>query len=146
MIPDRLHPEALAEMIKAALRYDRESSGLGFRFLGAIDNARLALRRDPLLRAPDAKARRKWQVKKFPYAVIYRFQADEVFILAVAHAKRAPGYWKEGNDDSDSRLCRMHRGHAQRDGGREGQGGEGVEGVTESNQFEFHSKETTHCI
>jgi plasmid stabilization system protein ParE len=29
----------------------------------------------------------------FPYSVIFREEADSILILAVAHAKRRPGYW-----------------------------------------------------
>jgi plasmid stabilization system protein ParE len=31
---------------------------------------------------------------KFPYSIVYLDWQDEVFIVAVAHAKRRPGYWK----------------------------------------------------
>lgn len=31
---------------------------------------------------------------KFPYSIVYLDWQDEVCIVAVAHAKRRPGYWK----------------------------------------------------
>ena len=32
-------------------------------------------------------------MRRYPFQVIYREQADQVVIVAVAHAKREPGYW-----------------------------------------------------
>ncbi len=29
----------------------------------------------------------------FPYSVIFREEANSILILAIAHAKRRPGYW-----------------------------------------------------
>ena len=34
------------------------------------------------------------RVRKFPYKVVYRNQQDGIEIIAVAHGKRRPGYWK----------------------------------------------------
>ncbi|EEF57151.1 type II toxin-antitoxin system RelE/ParE family toxin [Pedosphaera parvula] len=68
---------------------------IGFRFLSAVDQAVGALQADPLRPAPDAKARRKWRIKKFPYHFIYKAGNDRVIILAVAHASRKPGYWSK---------------------------------------------------
>jgi hypothetical protein len=33
-------------------------------------------------------------IKKFPYLLIYKVEKESIFILAVAHAARKPGYWK----------------------------------------------------
>lgn len=31
---------------------------------------------------------------RYPYQVIYREEAGEVIVIAVAHAKRDPEYWR----------------------------------------------------
>jgi hypothetical protein len=31
---------------------------------------------------------------KFPYSVIYKEKDEVILIVAVAHAKRRPGYWR----------------------------------------------------
>jgi toxin ParE1/3/4 len=31
---------------------------------------------------------------RFPFTLVYRLRGDEVEILAVAHARRRPGYWR----------------------------------------------------
>jgi len=33
--------------------------------------------------------------RAIPYGIIYRVDDDEVFIAAVMHFKRTPGYWKQ---------------------------------------------------
>jgi plasmid stabilization system protein ParE len=41
------------------------------------------------------EARRAFRlVRRFPYVVVYRQIAARVQIVAVAHGKRKPGYWK----------------------------------------------------
>jgi plasmid stabilization system protein ParE len=37
---------------------------------------------------------RKKLIAKFPYSVIYSVHPDEIRILAVAHQKRRPFYWR----------------------------------------------------
>jgi len=39
----------------------------------------------------DARAVR---VRDFPFAVIYKIGADELFVVAIAHDKRRPGSWR----------------------------------------------------
>jgi plasmid stabilization system protein ParE len=41
--------------------------------------------------------RRRFIVRKFPYSIIYELHREEVVILAVAHGKRRPNYWRERN-------------------------------------------------
>jgi hypothetical protein len=42
----------------------------------------------------DSRARRAF-VPRFPYAVVFVLQDQDVRIVAFAHAKRLPGYWRE---------------------------------------------------
>ena len=37
---------------------------------------------------------RVMKLQHFPYLVLYRMKAGVIEILAVAHARRKPGYWK----------------------------------------------------
>ncbi|WP_417738002.1 type II toxin-antitoxin system RelE/ParE family toxin [Rosistilla oblonga] len=34
-------------------------------------------------------------MKRFPYVIVYRVATDRIEILAVAHGRRKPGFWKE---------------------------------------------------
>ncbi len=48
----------------------------------------------PLAHGADADGNRHHVVRQFPYSVFYEVEADTVVILAVAHHRRRPGYWK----------------------------------------------------
>ncbi len=37
---------------------------------------------------------RRLVMQKFPYYIIYREQTNSIQIIAIAHHKRHPGYWK----------------------------------------------------
>lgn len=38
--------------------------------------------------------RRRFLVRKFPYSVVYYLRGDEVGVIALAHHRRRPAYWK----------------------------------------------------
>jgi len=38
---------------------------------------------------------RRLQLRRFPWLIIYSFEADMVEILAIAHTRRRPGYWSD---------------------------------------------------
>ena len=33
-------------------------------------------------------------MRRFPYLIVYRVTASAIQVVAVAHARRRPGYWK----------------------------------------------------
>ncbi|MCL2724887.1 MAG: type II toxin-antitoxin system RelE/ParE family toxin [Polyangiaceae bacterium] len=45
----------------------------------------------PLLYEPDIRSAK---VDRFPYRVVFLVAGDEIDVLAVAHAKRRPAYWR----------------------------------------------------
>jgi mRNA-degrading endonuclease RelE of RelBE toxin-antitoxin system len=89
-----LHPQASDEMAESAVYYDERSTGLGEKFLAEIEKSISVILENPYLWAADEKGRRKCRVRRFPYQVIYRVHQETVYILAIAHTKRYPGYWE----------------------------------------------------
>ncbi len=95
----RFEDEADAEYRNAGRWYEEHRAGLGSEFLDAVD-ATL----DRIMRLPHAGARvprvpldlpvRRAPVKRFPYHVIYLETKPTIRILAIAHDRRRPGYWK----------------------------------------------------
>jgi plasmid stabilization system protein ParE len=88
------HPEAEQELLEAATRYEREVSGLGERF--GTEAFRIV---EPLLDNPELGAHiegdlRHFVLRRFPYSAIYALCSGKLYILAVAHGHRKPGYWK----------------------------------------------------
>ena len=53
------HPAASAEMIEAGRFYEARSSGLGHRFLDAVDASLATLQRNAMLGQPDGGGRRR---------------------------------------------------------------------------------------
>jgi plasmid stabilization system protein ParE len=37
---------------------------------------------------------RRFSMKRYPYALVYLQRDDEIYVVAVAHLRRRPGYWK----------------------------------------------------
>jgi len=91
----RILGSAYAEMNHAADEYDEARPGLGDDFLSAVESAFslvfAAPQRWPLV---DARHRR-FVLKRRPFSIFYRFNEIEVVFVAVAHHKRAPGYWAQ---------------------------------------------------
>jgi toxin ParE1/3/4 len=93
--PYVFHPEAEQEYAEAARYYARIQSELGGRFYGEIERLILDVRRQShRFQLFDPPARRHVS-DVFPYAVIYLDQPERVWIVALMHFKRMPGYWKQ---------------------------------------------------
>ncbi len=89
------HPRARIELNETADYYEGLRSGLGLEFL---EEVQLTIRR--ILDLPFAWQRmsmntRRCLMNRFPFGLIYQVKADEVRIVAIAHQKRKPGYWRD---------------------------------------------------
>ncbi len=94
MKPHRFHRLADDEYARAAEYYAAISPQLGGRFYDEIERLITEIRNQPgLFRIFDSPARRHFSTV-FPYAIIYVEEADTIWILAIMHFKRKPGYWK----------------------------------------------------
>lgn len=88
-------PGAAAELRDAAAYYEAQQAGLGNRFLDTFDDAIHEVLIAPEMYSPLGNGYRKYGLRPFPYAVIYRQAADAIVIVAVMHQKRRPDYWRE---------------------------------------------------
>jgi plasmid stabilization system protein ParE len=89
-----LHPEADAELSQGVDYYASIDQELGERFLGEIKRLIAEISMHPrTFRKFDPPARRHFSTW-FPYGVIYLEQPDQLWIVAIMHMKRRPGYWK----------------------------------------------------
>jgi toxin ParE1/3/4 len=92
--PPRFHPEAEAEYDEAIGRYADIDDDLGRKFQDRTEAVVGAVCQHPGRYALDEDSGcRQAVLKKFPYSLFY-IEFDEcVWIVAVAHHKRRPGYW-----------------------------------------------------
>lgn len=96
----RFHPEALAELRAGVAWYEDRGLGLGDRFEAAVDEIV-----DTVVEWPDSGAVwpgwdsipvvRSRRVADFPYRLVYLVLPDVLVVVAFAHQKRTPGYWRD---------------------------------------------------
>ncbi|MGH8701418.1 MAG: type II toxin-antitoxin system RelE/ParE family toxin, partial [Burkholderiales bacterium] len=48
----------------------------------------------PAIGSPITPTARRILLNRFPYSVVYRTSSDEIIVIAVAHQRRRPGYWR----------------------------------------------------
>lgn len=89
------HPEARAEMRESIEFYEARLDGLGLRFLSAVEQTTGWISTHPEAGAPLSGEFRKRIVPGFPYTIIYRAWEDYIYLVAVAHQHRRPGYWRD---------------------------------------------------
>jgi hypothetical protein len=88
------HVDAAAEYVAAVAWYERDYPGRGERFSAAVERALVNL-----VGAPHGFSKRLGfvavPVHRFPYVLFIDSPTDAqtMRVIAVAHAKRRPGYW-----------------------------------------------------
>lgn len=79
--------------------YDERRIGLGDDLLEEVDSAVTKIMEAPELGGvvpytdETLGVRRRW-VRRFPYSVVYMVMGETIEVLAIAHAKQTPGYWR----------------------------------------------------
>jgi hypothetical protein len=96
----RFDPAAVDEARAARDWYDDASPGLGADFIGELWRTIEQLVRWPVLGPRLELDRvsedvRRAPLRRFPFGVIYVVVDDIVWVVAVAHARRRPGYWRD---------------------------------------------------
>lgn len=96
MKPVRYEEAADEELIDEAARYELRRDGLGTEFLGAVREAVRLIAQNPGAWQASEHGRdvRRFVMGRFPFAIVYTELGAEILILAVAHARREPGYWR----------------------------------------------------
>jgi toxin ParE1/3/4 len=94
--PYRFHPQAWSELEAADDWYRERSAESGIRFLSAVYDGLERIAVAPLRWPRHFHGTRRLILHRFPFSIIYRDEpsADSVSVVAIAHHKRKPGYWK----------------------------------------------------
>ncbi len=91
----RFRPAAARELTADARYYNDRYTGRGERFAAAVERALFAIVESPLgfplLYEPDIRSAK---VERFPYRVVYVMVDGNIDVIAVAHVKRRPCYWR----------------------------------------------------
>lgn len=89
------HPRARDELEEAAVFYEQRVPGLGKAFSKEVQHALQLILVHPEIGALLRSGFRNLAVRRFPFSVVYRGLGSGIFIVAIAHQRRRPGYWKK---------------------------------------------------
>lgn len=85
---------ARREFLVQVVRYNEEEPGLGARFTAAVEEASARALAFPLAGSPATENTRRVLLRGFPFALVYRPEADGITVFALAHHARRPSYWQ----------------------------------------------------
>lgn len=89
-------PAAVAELREATIWYaevagQRQAEALNLEVTAKLE----LLKGHPLIGTPGVEQTRWIPLKRFPYTLHYRVVGNVIDVLALAHQKRRPGYWRK---------------------------------------------------
>ena len=95
MTPLNVSEPASLELTEAVRWYEERRPGWGSRVFDSVTDALTlieayseigSVRQGPF-------SARQFRVRGFPYVIVYRVRSDDIYVVAVAHTSRRPGYW-----------------------------------------------------
>jgi toxin ParE1/3/4 len=92
------HPTAWRELERAMTKYEGDRNGLGGELLAEVERV-LLTNQEHFLPGTTATSGggdtlRRLLLERFPYALIVDVRPETRLVLAVAHLRRRPGYWR----------------------------------------------------
>ena len=89
-----LRPQAQLDAADAAGWYEDQRTGLGIRFLAALDHVLSRARLSPFQFPEIDPCVRRGLLPRFPYSVYFSVGADCIEVIAVLHQHRHPDTWR----------------------------------------------------
>ena len=89
------HPEAAAELEAGLAWYAARSGKVAEQFLAELDRAIAVILRSPRGWKQIIGPWRRYPLRRFPFLIYFRETDRGIAIVAVAHGRRRPGYWRE---------------------------------------------------
>ena len=94
----KFSPEARLEFDEAERYYDLQLAGLGQGFRAEVRSAVRRTRQWPLSCPTERGEIRRLVLSRFPSKLLYSVEKDHLYVIAVAHLHRRPGYWADHID------------------------------------------------
>jgi plasmid stabilization system protein ParE len=88
------HVEAAEEVRAAVDWYEQRNPGAARAFALELDHAIEQIRDAPTRWPSHLHGTRYCPMRRFPYLVVYRELDNGLEVVAIAHGRRRPGYWK----------------------------------------------------
>lgn len=95
MTPVTILHEAESELWEAVAYYEQQAPGLGLDFQTAVEHSLYTIREFPESWPLRDDGTRRCLTNRFPYLIVYTYSRDHIWLIAVAHCKRQPGYWRQ---------------------------------------------------
>lgn len=92
--PVEFHPEALAEAQAAVAWYRERSARAAEAFVSELEKGIQAIEEAPHRWPRFEQGCRRFPLVRFPYLIFYRETARSIEVVAIAHGRRRPGYWR----------------------------------------------------
>lgn len=90
-----IHSEARGELDSAIAYYEDQKVGLGLDLLSEVEQALGKIQKNPKVGALyKTVSLRRYILQRFPFLIFYTEFEDFIWVVAIAHGKRRPGYWK----------------------------------------------------
>ncbi len=90
-----LHPAAFEDLTDAASYYVAHGSeAVGQAFISEFERVTRLLMDNPELGMKTVAKARRFAMRRFPFFVVYRIFPDRFFVIAIAHQRRRPGFWR----------------------------------------------------
>ena len=87
------HPEISSEIKASYSWYQEQAAGLGDDFIAELEVAYEAITELPETWPKFQKGFRRFLLTRFPYSIVYKHTTERIFVIAVMHNSRKPGYW-----------------------------------------------------
>ena len=94
--------DALIEAEEAARWYAQRSPTAAAGFASELEAAAQAITETPNTWPAYDHDTRRFLLRRYPYSLIYRVETARLVIVAVAHGRRRPGYWKQRLEERQS--------------------------------------------
>ena len=90
-----VHESAHEELNAAAVFYESREPNLGEEFLQELSQSFQKIKSRPFSYGIYFDDYRRCLMSRFPFQVVYDIQGTVIAVLAVAHLRRRPGYWRD---------------------------------------------------
>ena len=94
LLPIEVHPDAAAEAGTAVQWYRERNEAAANAFLAELDRAMKMIAERPQMWPEYVGGTRRFLLRHFPFSVVYRRRSENIQVIAIAHGRRKPGYWK----------------------------------------------------
>lgn len=98
--PLRIHADAMRELDAAIGWYNQRQFGLGLALHTAAQSILDRIAENPLGGMSSGRHQyRYWRTPRFPYAIYWVELHDTTWVIAIAHTRQRPDYWKHRSPD-----------------------------------------------